>query len=151
MSEPKRQRVLAAGLGTMGMSHARAYQAIDGFELVGLCTRNAAKRRDLDEEFPGAPRFEHLGEALEALKPHAVAISAHTEHHAPMALAALEAGAHVFCEKPLADTLAGASKIVAGGKGGEQGAARRVYPARPSVVDALSRSAGRWASRSSCG
>jgi hypothetical protein len=28
----KRQRVLVVGLGTMGVSHARAYQAIDGFE-----------------------------------------------------------------------------------------------------------------------
>ena len=50
------QRVLVVGLGTMGMSHARAYQAIDGFELVGLCTRNAAARSDLDKEFAGIPR-----------------------------------------------------------------------------------------------
>ena len=64
-----RQRVLVVGLGTMGMSHARAYQAIDGFELVGLCTRNAAARDDLDTEFAGVPRFELLDEALEALKP----------------------------------------------------------------------------------
>src|SRR5208337_2732548 len=97
----------------MGMSHARAYQAIDGFELVGLCTRNAANRRDLDQEFAGIPRFDELAEALEALEPHAVAISAYTEHHAPMALKALEAGAHVFCEKPLADTLQAAETVVA--------------------------------------
>ena len=56
--EARRQRVLVVGLGTMGTSHARAYQAIDGFELVGLCTRNAAARDDLDKEFPGVPRFE---------------------------------------------------------------------------------------------
>jgi predicted dehydrogenase len=48
----KRQRVLVVGLGTMGMNHARAYLAIEGFELVGLCTRNATTRRDLDKEFP---------------------------------------------------------------------------------------------------
>ena len=42
MIEARRQRVLVVGLGTMGTSHARAYQAIDGFELAGLCTRNAA-------------------------------------------------------------------------------------------------------------
>ena len=53
-----RQRVLVVGLGTMGLSHARAYRAIDGFDLVGLCTRNAAAREDLDREFPGLPRFE---------------------------------------------------------------------------------------------
>ncbi len=85
----KRQRVLVVGLGTMGTSHARAYQAIDGFELVGLCTRNAAGRRDLDKDFAGVPRFDDLGEALAALKPDAVAIAAYTEHHAPMALQAL--------------------------------------------------------------
>jgi predicted dehydrogenase len=108
----KRQRVLVVGLGTMGMSHARAYQAIDGFELVGLCTRNAAARQDLDREFPGLPRYDGLSQALQALKPDAVAIAAYTEHHAPMALEALAAGAHVFCEKPLADTLEAAEKVV---------------------------------------
>ena len=99
------QRVLVVGLGTMGTSHARAYQAIDGFELVGLCTRNAAARSDLDKAFPGVPRFGELTEALDALKPDAVSINTYTEHHAPMALEALAAGAHVFCEKPLAESL----------------------------------------------
>ncbi len=96
-NDAKRRRVLVVGLGTMGMSHARAYQAIDGFELVGLCTRNASARGDLDKEFPGVPRYEGLTEALAALKPDAVAICAYTEQHAPMALEALAAGAHVFC------------------------------------------------------
>ena len=109
----KRQRVLVVGLGTMGMSHARAYQAIDGFELVGLCTRNAMGRADLGETFPDLPCYEGLTEALAALKPDAVAISAYTEHHAPMALEALAAGAHVFCEKPLAESLEAAERVVA--------------------------------------
>jgi predicted dehydrogenase len=109
----KPQRVLVVGLGAMGMSHARAYQAIDGFELVGLCTRNAAARSDLDSAFAGIPRFDGLTEALQALKPDAVSISAYTEHHAPMALEALAAGAHVFCEKPLADSLKAAEAVVA--------------------------------------
>ncbi len=111
-----KQRVLVAGVGTMGTSHARAYQTIDDFELVGLCTRNAAGRQDLDREFVGVPRFDDLGEALAALEPDAVAIAAYTEHHAPMALKAIEAGAHVFCEKPLADTLPAAEAIVAAAK-----------------------------------
>ncbi|HEY1942773.1 MAG TPA: Gfo/Idh/MocA family oxidoreductase [Roseiarcus sp.] len=112
----RRQRVLVVGLGTMGLSHARAYQAIDGFELAGLCTRNAADRGDLEAEFAGVPRFDELSEALSTLKPDAVAICAYTEFHAPMALQSLDAGAHVFCEKPLADTLEAAEKIVAAAK-----------------------------------
>ena len=116
MIKSRPQRVLVVGLGTMGTSHARAYTAIEGFELVGLCTRNAAERHDLDREFIGVPRFELFGEAIEALKPDAVAICAYTEHHAPMALEAIAAGAHVFCEKPLADSLQAAESVVAEAK-----------------------------------
>ena len=43
--EARRQRVLVVGLGTMGLSHARAYRAIDGFGLVGICTRDEAQRK----------------------------------------------------------------------------------------------------------
>src|SRR6201996_7556971 len=133
------QRVLVVGLGTMGMSHARAYQAIDGFELVGLCTRNAGARADLDKEFPGVPRFDGLAEALQALKPDVVAISAYTEHHAPMALEALAAGAHVFCEKPLAESLEAAEKVVAaarkGNKGLLVGSILRVHPSWTRFVE----------------
>src|SRR5271166_5847532 len=134
-----RQRVLVVGVGTMGMSHARAYESIDGFELVGLCTRNAAARHDLDREFAKVPRFELLGEALEALKPDAVAICAYTEHHAPMALQALASGAQVFCEKPLADTLEAAEKIVAAaraaGKALLVGYILRVHPSWTRFVE----------------
>jgi len=70
----------------MGTSHARAYKAIDEFELVGLCTHRAAERGDLEAEFPGVPRFETLEEGLAATHPDAVAICAYTEHHAAMAL-----------------------------------------------------------------
>jgi predicted dehydrogenase len=135
----KPQRVLVVGLGAMGMSHARAYQAIDGFELVGLCTRNAAARSDLDSAFAGIPRFDGLTEALQALKPDAVSISAYTEHHAPMALEALAAGAHVCCEKPLADTLEAAEKIVAAARKAKRalliGYILRVHPSWTRFVE----------------
>jgi predicted dehydrogenase len=134
-----RQRVLVVGLGTMGLSHARAYKAIDGFDLVGLCTRNAAGRHDLDQEFPDLPRYEGLTEALRALKPDAVAIAAYTEHHAPMALEALASGAHVFCEKPLADTLEAAERVVAAARAASKvllvGYILRVHPSWTRFVE----------------
>jgi predicted dehydrogenase len=133
------QRVLVIGLGTMGMSHARAYQAIDGFDLVGLCTHNASGRADLDKAFPGVPRFEGLAQALHTLKPDAVSINAYTEHHAPMALEALAAGAHVFCEKPLADSLEAAEKVVAAARHAKRallvGYILRVHPSWTRFVE----------------
>ena len=138
-SAESRVRVLVVGMGTMGTSHARAYAAVEGFHLVGLCTRGAAARADLDAEFAGIPRYERLDEALEALKPDAVAICAYTEHHAPMAMQALAAGAHVFCEKPLADTLDAAERIVAAAKAANKillvGYILRVHPSWTRFVE----------------
>jgi predicted dehydrogenase len=132
-------RVLVVGLGTMGLSHARAYRAIKGFELVGLCTRNAAARSDLAAEFADVPRFEDLSQALEALRPDAVAICAYTEFHAAMAQQAFEAGAHVFCEKPLADTLAAATSLVAAARAAKRtllvGYILRVHPSWTRFVE----------------
>ena len=104
-------RVLVVGIGNMGLSHARAYQAIDGFEIAGLCSRNIGARDDLKAEFPGVPLINDYAEALAALKPDAVSINTWPDTHAAFARLALEAGAHVFIEKPLADTVAEAEDI----------------------------------------
>jgi predicted dehydrogenase len=109
-------RVLVVGLGTMGLSHARAYHKIQGFKLAGLCTSRSASREDLAAEFPDAPRFDDFTEALAALKPDAVAVCTYTETHADLAIEAFAAGAHVFCEKPLADNMAAAERVVAAAK-----------------------------------
>jgi len=123
----------------MGTSHARAYRAIDGFELAGLCTSRAVERHDLDAEFRGLPRFERYDEALATLRPDAVAICTYTEHHAAMALQAIAAGAHVFCEKPLADTLKAAKAVVsaarASGKALLVGYILRVHPSWSRFVE----------------
>lgn len=127
------------GLGTMGLSHARAYRAIEGFELVGLCTFRAAGRHDLEAEFPDLPRFERYDEALATLRPDAVAICTYTEYHAVMALQAFAAGAHVFCEKPLADTLEAAQRVLNAASASEKvlliGYILRVHPSWSRFVD----------------
>jgi predicted dehydrogenase len=106
-------RVLVVGLGNMGISHARAYHSVDGFEIAGLCSRDIAGRPEIAAEFPGVPAFSEYREALAALKPDAVSINTWPDTHAAFARAALEAGAHVFIEKPLAESVAQAQEIVA--------------------------------------
>ncbi len=104
-------RVLVVGLGNMGLSHARAYRQIDGFEIAGLCTRRASQREDLKKEFPDIPLHEDFGEALSVLRPDAVSINTWPDTHAHYARAALNAGCHVFIEKPLSGTVAEAEDI----------------------------------------
>ncbi len=109
----KNIRVLIVGIGNMGLSHARAYQAIDGFEIVGLCSRNIGERAEIAAEFKGIPQYTDYAEALTASKPDAASINTWPDTHAAYARMALDAGCHVFIEKPLAETVDEAKAIIA--------------------------------------
>jgi predicted dehydrogenase len=109
----KKIRVLVVGLGNMGLSHARAYQGNTGFEIVGLCSRGVAARHDIAVEFSGVHLFSDYGTALKEAKPDAVAVCTWPDTHAAYARMALNADAHVFAEKPLAETVAEAEALAA--------------------------------------
>jgi predicted dehydrogenase len=106
-------RVLVVGLGNMGLSHARAYQRLAGFEIVGLCSRDVFARPEIATEFPGVPLYGDYAEALSKAAADAVSINTWPDTHAAFARKALEAGRHVFIEKPLAETVAEAEALVA--------------------------------------
>jgi predicted dehydrogenase len=103
--------VLVVGLGTMGLSHALAYTRIDGFQVVGVCERRIAERH-LPPGLAQSQRFADFGEALDTLKPDVVSINTWADTHAQYAIRAMEAGAHVFVEKPLAETVDNAERVV---------------------------------------
>ncbi len=111
-------RVLVVGCGHMGVSHARAYRALAGdFEIVGLVSRGPASRGKLNAELGGGlAEFADFATALASTRPDAVCISTYAETHAEYAVAAMEAGAHVFLEKPVADNLADCERVVATAK-----------------------------------
>ena len=105
-------RVLVVGVGKMGMSHALAYDKIDGFEIVGLFSRSIRGRNDLPRELADIPRFEDYDEALRETKPDAVSVNSYPDTHYDLCIKALDAGCHVFTEKPLATTVEDAQAIV---------------------------------------
>lgn len=107
-------RILVAGCGHMGTSHARAYHAMsDAFEIVGLVARGAASRQKLNAEFGGRyAEFADYADALARTKPDAVCIGTYPDTHAAYATAALAAGAHVFLEKPVADNIADCERVL---------------------------------------
>ena len=114
----KKLRILLVGCGHMGVSHARAYHKMsDDFEIVGLVSRGPASRQKLNAEFGGHyAEFSDYADALARTKPDAVCISTYAETHADYATAAMEAGAHVFLEKPVADNLADCERVIATAK-----------------------------------
>ncbi len=103
-------RVLIAGLGNMGLSHALAHHKEDGAEIVGLVNRSG----QIDHpDLQGYPVFTDFHAALEDTKPDLVVVATYSDSHADYAVAAMEAGAHVFVEKPLATTVKDARRVVA--------------------------------------
>ncbi|MCA3513921.1 MAG: Gfo/Idh/MocA family oxidoreductase [Rhodobacter sp.] len=102
-------RVLVAGLGNMGRSHTLAYHHDPAFQIVGLVNRSAV---DLPPELQGYPLTADFPEALHRLKPDLACIATYSDSHADYAVAAMQAGADVFVEKPLATTVADARRVV---------------------------------------
>ena len=106
-------RVLLVGPGKMGLSHALAYARLDGFEPAGICSRSIDSRGDLPRMWSELPRFTDFHVALAETRPDVVSINTFPDTHAGFAIKALNAGAHVFVEKPLAETVADAEAVVA--------------------------------------
>jgi predicted dehydrogenase len=105
-------RVLVAGCGNMGTSHARAYRRMNDVEIVGLVSRGEKSRNRLSAELGGVTTFGDFEKALEAVNPDAVCISTYPDTHAEYAIKALKAGAHVFVEKPIAENIHDAEAVV---------------------------------------
>ena len=112
MSENKIS-VLVVGAGNMGRSHALAYASIPEFEIAAICTRSPESRTKLMAELPeGTAEVNDYQKALLELKPDAVCISTYPDTHYPFAKLALEAGCHVFTEKPLAESAEQCKELV---------------------------------------
>lgn len=105
-------RILVVGLGNMGASHASAYHRMDGFEIVGIMSRSITSR-EIPEPLRGYPLFEDFDAALAEARPDAVSINSWPDTHADYALRAMEAGCHVFMEKPIATDIEDAERVVA--------------------------------------
>lgn len=100
-------KVAVAGLGRMGKRHAlNFFQSVPRAELVAVSSPDADERSWASTFFhaSGVTIYENYNEMLLHEGLEAVCIASVTAVHASQAIAALEAGKHVLCEKPLATT-----------------------------------------------
>ena len=109
-------KVLVVGCGNMGASHAAAYHKLDGFEIVGLVARGDSKHLVNTMLETAYPTFDDYDDALYQTAPDAVCIATYPDTHEEYALKAFAVGAHVFMEKPLADSVIGAERVVQAAK-----------------------------------
>jgi predicted dehydrogenase len=107
-----RLKAAVVGLGYWGPNLARNFQAGEDYELVALVDANPGRLAKVADAFPGAGRFTSLTDALRETQPDLVAVATPVASHHGLAMQALESGAHVLCEKPIAASVAEASALV---------------------------------------
>lgn len=89
------------GTGMMAPSHAKAFSAVDGVALAAAIDIDLEAAEAFKAEFGFERAYGSLADALSGCLD-AVAIVTPDKTHRPIALEAIAAGLHVFCEKPLA-------------------------------------------------
>ncbi|HEY2467520.1 MAG TPA: Gfo/Idh/MocA family oxidoreductase [Terracidiphilus sp.] len=107
--------VALAGFGFMGTMHAQIYAQLPDARLIGVADpRTDVTRAKLQTLGLDVPVFNSVPELLSAL-PEAEMVDVCTplDAHEADALTTLEGGRHLFCEKPLARSLAAADRIIA--------------------------------------
>ena len=98
-------KLCLVGAGSIGRRHLRLLLERDD---VAMCVvePNDACRQAVTEEHPQIPFYDSMEAAIKEGGCEAVIIATPHRTHAPLAIKALELGAHVFCEKPMSDSLA---------------------------------------------
>jgi predicted dehydrogenase len=98
-------RVGVAGVAGMGMMHLLTVPKIDGYELAAICDVVPEALERAAGGAPDAKQFSDLGEMCRSGAVDAVVIATPNWLHASNVREALEAGVHVYCEKPLGVTV----------------------------------------------
>jgi predicted dehydrogenase len=121
----RKVNVAVVGLGFMGVTHLRAYQQVTDARIVAVCDAvrlpvngvlagvagNIKKSDDIDLG-PQVKVYRKLDEVLADPAVELVDLCTPTPLHPEQSIAALKAGKHVLCEKPLARTAAAAREIL---------------------------------------
>jgi predicted dehydrogenase len=105
-------RVGIIGTGWGALVHGPAYQIVDGYDLVAMCARNPERLAKAAETLGVQDTASDWESFVRRDDLDVISVAAPVELHHPMALAALAAGKHVLCEKPLALTAAQAEEMV---------------------------------------
>ncbi len=111
MAGDGRIRVGILGVG-IGEVHAKAFRDLPGVDLVAVCSRRRSRAEALAATY-GIPRVYEDAAGLIGSDLDVVVVATPNREHYPMTMAALAAGRHVLCEKPLAAEVEEAREMVA--------------------------------------
>ena len=96
-------KIAVIGVGNISNAHISAYQKNPDVELYAFCDINETQLKAMGEKYGVTRLYTDKDEMLQELPEiEAVSVCTWNSAHAPCAIAALNAGKHVLCEKPMA-------------------------------------------------
>ncbi len=105
-------KVAVIGVGSMGYNHLRVYSEMGDVEVVGASDLNSERLQLVEDRF-FVNTYTSYEDLFEKEKPEAVSITVPTAEHEKVATYALEKGAHVLVEKPIAATIEEGKRLIA--------------------------------------
>jgi predicted dehydrogenase len=103
-------KVSVIGVGHLGKVHTKLWKEVEGVELAGIFDVSAEQAQAVAAE-NGVALFQSLGEAIDSSD--ALSIVTPTISHYELAKKAVQAGKHVFIEKPITTTIHEAEELIA--------------------------------------
>ena len=104
-------RIGVVGVGQIGNLHVGAYAKIDGANVVAAADINEAELKRVAQQHNIPHTYTDFRELVNRDDIDAVDVCLHNNFHMPVTVAALQAGKHVYCEKPMAGSYADALKM----------------------------------------
>src|SRR5579862_1747687 len=112
MDEPRKTRVAIIGCGMIADQHAVQLRHLQGCELVAACDTDDLMVGQFAERFDVPQVFTNAAEMLRDCQLDAVHITTPAQSHFPLARLCLEAGCHVYVEKPFTQTAREADELL---------------------------------------
>lgn len=113
MQQSKELRVAIVGCGKIADAHLAQIGRIPGCRVVGACDREPLMAAQLSERFQIGRHFGDLEEMLACCQPDVVHITTPPQSHLELGTRCLNAGCHVYIEKPFTLYAAEAEELIA--------------------------------------
>ncbi len=100
------------GLGQIGMVHLESYLTLPNVKVVAIADRDAQKIEAIANKYNIPFWTTDFRALLDRKEVQAVSVCLHNNLHMPVTVAALKAGKHVICEKPIAGSYCDGAKMI---------------------------------------
>lgn len=107
-----RVKIGIIGVGQIGKQHVENYRKLPNAEIVAIADVNEEEARRVADTLGVKHVFKNFRDLLAMPEIKAVDVCLHNNFHAPVSIAAMEAGKNVYCEKPLAGSYADAKSMI---------------------------------------